>query len=275
MTTQRLTNDLIANPSLVRLYLRLGPDTIDVMLYNPYEEQSLIHECRSLRPADNDGADTLHALENFIYDNPLLLNAEFHSTHIIVDSPQVRAIPPQAPHAEELLRLSIPELLPDQEIFTEALTTPAITLAWSMPADLLNFLRRTLTNATLSHSLTSLLRYSWSKSSGSQVKAWIDMHPQSIDVVVQSQASPAIVSRIGYAHPNDAAFYILSAIEASNRQVDEIYIAGDGEQRREVVDVLRRFHPYVMPMVFPSEMHRAGARVGTIPFDLLILPLLA
>jgi hypothetical protein len=50
-------------------------------------------------------------------------------------------------------------------------------------------------------------------------------------------------------------------------------VCGDVALREQIMPELRRFVNYVMPVIFPSTMFRAGKEALNAPFELILLPL--
>lgn len=269
-----LTLDSVTNPSLLSLCLRIGPARLDVMLYNPYEDHSLIY--RSVVFADDPrlrSMTSVKAFESYVYDNPLLLCGEFSAVDIIVDTPSVALFPAVIDDPLPLMPATLPGVAVDDRAVVIPCPLLEVNLVALPDEQLLNFIRRTFPGARLSHPVIPLLTYAKSKLQGAGRKAFVNLHSDSFELVVLSSTRLYIATRLDYATIDDATFYILSALSQANCDADEIFITGDNSDRTALTDSLRRFHPYVMPLIFPSQMHRAGAPSGIIPFDLLILPL--
>ena len=54
---------------------------------------------------------------------------------------------------------------------------------------------------------------------------------------------------------------------------DEMLIAGNNSAREAITTTLREYLAYVMPVIFPSEMFKAGKDALNAPFDLIVLPI--
>ncbi len=274
MNQPHLTTDSIANPSLLSLCLRISADRLDLMLYNPYEDQSLIHRSISFSEDPQFKSMTrMRALENYIYDNPLLLCGEFSNTDIIIDTPDIALFPSAIENPQSLIHNILPQVENDTPTLLLPFSPLEVNMVVAPETSLLNFLQRTFAGARLTHPLMPLMTYAKSKLQGAGRKAFINLHRDSLELIVMSSTRLSIATRLSYRTIDDASFYILSALSQAECDADEIFITGDNSDKSALTESLRRFHPYVMPMIFPSQMHRAGAPSGVIPFDLLILPL--
>lgn len=272
-TTPPLTKELVNDPAYCRLDLRIGMGSMEVMIYNPLEENSLLLRRVEL-PGDSDGA--LKQIETFIYDNPLLLS-DFRTITAIIESRSFLTVP--APVAESceppaLLRSADSDTDPRAVVIDDRLDVFDAVMLTPLPAATANFLRRTFPNIRLHNALLPFTRYCHSHlTQGNTVKAFVNMRERSLDIVVMSANTLQLLNRFEYRDINDAAFYILNCTESMPEEISEILIGGNRDRRDELMPLLRKFRPYVMPMIFPSAMFKAGADAMKSPFDLIILPL--
>lgn len=269
-----LTADVVANPSLIRLYIRISGCRLDLLLYNPFEDNSIIHRSFSLSEADNEGLDRRHALENIIYDNPLLLNGNFHSVTVLLDTPLVAIVPQEvAESVDRLAALTYPQAVDSHTLISQEVDSLGVIVAAYADSDILKFLRRTFADARISHPLIPMMAYCRSKCSGAALRTYIDIDSQSLRIVTLSATRLYTATTFSCDNPDDAAFYTLSTLSILPSSPDEIMVSGENALRSALTDRLRQFHPYVMPTIFPSEMHKSGARSGQMPIDLLVAPL--
>lgn len=268
-----LTRELVTEPAYCRLDLRIGLSGLDVMIYNPLEDNSLLLRHISL-PADD--AEKLKCIETFIYDNPLLLG-DFKTTTAITESDRFMTVP--SPVAEacdhlSLLREANSDIDSRAAVTEDRLEAFDASILTPLEPATANFLRRTFPNIRLHNALYTFTRYCHSNlTKGNTVKVFINLRDKSLDIAVMSSNTLYLLNRFGYRDINDAVFYILNCTEDISDEISEILIAGDPRQRDILMPMLRKFRPYVMPMIFPSAMFRAGADAMKSPFDLIILPL--
>ncbi|MDE6316853.1 MAG: DUF3822 family protein [Muribaculaceae bacterium] len=272
-TTTPLTKELVNDPAYCRLDLRIGMGSMEVMIYNPLEENSLLLRRVEL-PGDSDGA--LKQIETFIYDNPLLLS-DFRTITAIIESRSFLTVPtPVAESCEPLtlLRSADSDTDPRAVVIDDRLDAFDAVMLTPLPAATANFLRRTFPNIRLHNALLPFTRYCHSHlTQGNTVKAFVNMRERSLDIVVMSANTLQLLNRFEYRDINDAAFYILNCTESMPEEISEILIGGNRDRRDELMPLLRKFRPYVMPLIFPSAMFKAGADAMKSPFDLIILPL--
>lgn len=270
---QPLTKDLLRDPAIVQLKMRLSREALDVMLYNPVEDNSLIY--RRFALPDND-SERLKAIENVIYDNPLLLSG-FSKTGILIETRKFIVIPSEANHddnAEMLIKTAVPEIGKDTSVITNRLPSLGADIVTAVDTPTVNFLRRTFNNASISNSLWPLASFFHAKAqSGDSANTLVNMRQGSLDIITLNSNRLILANRFSWREIPDAAYYILASTKLPGQYPDGIILSGDNRLRDLITPTLRQFHPYVMPMIFPSEMYRAGAVAMSLPFDLVITPL--
>ncbi len=268
-----LTRELVKEPAYCRLDLRIGVTALDVMIYNPLEDSSLLLRHCEL-PADE--TESLRQIETFIYDNPMLLS-DFKTVTAIIESRRFLTVPDGVAdvcdHAA-LLREADSDTDQRPVVTDDRLDAFSARILSPISSATANFLRRTFPNIRLHSTLYPFTRYCHSNlTKGNTMKVFVNLRAKSLDIVVMSSRELYLLNRFEYRDINDAAFYILSCTEDISDDREEILIGGDREQRDALMPLLRKFRPYVMPMIFPSAMFRAGADAMKSPFDLIILPL--
>lgn len=272
---QPLTKEMVGESTLSRLSLRLGPGRVDVAVYNPLENGSLLTRSRKLSDEGGDAAAYLKSLEDFIYANPLLL-CDFASTDVIVETSCFAVVPAELSDDDSvrMLHLAHPDMEKDAAVEVTRLPELGAAVAMGLPQPLVSFLRRTFPAVTLAHSMVPLMRFFRSKiPAGNSVKALVNFRDDSADIIIEKHSGLLLANRYESSEPADLLYYVLSAVSRITPKAEEVYLSGSRTLRDAVTPELRRFHPYVMPMIFPSEMFRAGSDAMTMPFDLAILPL--
>ncbi len=266
-----LTKELVGNPTYCRLDIRIGTRSLDVMVYNPLEDNSLLLRHVEL---SSDSAEGLKQIETFIYDNPLLLS-EFKVVTALVESRKFLVVPTALSESCDSIKL-LQEADSDTDaravVIEDNLDEFEARILTPVEASIINFLRRTFPNIRLHNTLYPFTRYCHANlTKGNTSKAFVDIREKSLDIVVMNSNALELVNRFEYREISDAVFYILKCTE--NEEIAEILIGGNREQRDLLMPELRKFRPYVMPMIFPSAMFKAGAESMKAPFDLIILPL--
>lgn len=272
MTT--LTKDLVKETAYCRLDLRIGVGTFDVMIYNPLEDNSLL--LRHYPLDGNDESERLKQIETFIYDNPLLLS-EFKTVTAIIESRSYLTVPSVIADTCDhlaLLREADPDTDSRATIVEDKLDMFDARVLTPVASPTVNFLRRTFPNIRLYNAVSPLTRYCHANlTKGNTVKTFVNIRDRSLDIIVMSSTTLHLINRFEYRDINDAAYYILNCTDDAEGEIAEILIGGVHDKRDLLMPLLRKFRVYVMPMIFPSAMFKAGADAMKAPFDLIILPL--
>lgn len=268
----QLDIDLIPDSSIHNLILRVGRDRLDVGIYSVVQDNSFIHRTFPFNPAD--GVEK--ALREVVYDNPLLLG-EFRRVYIIVETRELMVVPSEVSAPDDrrmLFRAAHPEW--KGEILVDSTATQNAAILYGIPADLLGFLRRTFHNAPICSHLGALCRYFGAKPGrGAGIRMVCNFRHDAVDILATRGANLLLANTFYFRTPSDAVYYILatrSALEIDNRS-DDIQIAGNAQVREEVTPELRRFVARVMPVLFPTQMFRAGRDAIRAPFDMVVAPI--
>lgn len=268
-----IDREMIKEPRLWRLCLRLDSRTLHVMLYNMVEDNSLIYRKISL----DEAADSpLKALEEAIYDNPALLS-DFSRVDCVIDT-AIRITVPNPLDTAEIHTALMKEAHPDfaGEIISCPLHGLDTTILMGVEQNIIGFLRRTFNNPAIHHHLAPLCRYFRGKSRlGNTGKMYANFHNSRLDLIAFGNDTITLANTFEYREPADAVYYILACrrMLGLNANDDELFLSGDNDAREAVTPILRKYLAYVMPVIFPSSMFRAGRDAMLAPFDLIVLPL--
>lgn len=262
-----------------RLALRVGPAALDAVIYSPLHEGSLIH--RNI-PLDRSATSQLKAVEAAVYDNRLLLQ-DFARVWCVVESRNAVILPPgldnQADDEAESARSSIFgamfPALDSADTFLSPTGMQGVAVMAAAEPGLTAFLRRTWFNATVCHHLSPLCRYFLNGGArGPGRRLCANLRPGAVDVVASDGGRLVMANSFDTPTPADAAYFILAAGKLPGLDGRcEVMLAGNPALREAVGPLLRRYVPVVMPVIFPSQMFRAGREALEAPFDLIVLPL--
>lgn len=273
MAGERLKKDLIRKPELWNLAMKFERDAVQVVLYSPLEENSLIYRELALDP---DAASYVASVEDAVYDNPLLLS-DFQRVSCVVDSPVFMAVPKDVEDLndrEDMLLATFPGF--DGEIYENDLSSRDAVMMVGLEKELSGFLARTFFNCRVYHHLTPLCRYFLAESRrGNTRRMYANLRGDSLDVLAFDHGKLLVANTFEYREPTDAIYYILATFTSLglDRMADELLLSGDAGVREKITPDLRNYVSYVMPVIFPSTMFRAGRDAMQAPFDLIILPL--
>lgn len=270
---KRLDKELISNPRLWRLALRIDATTLHVVLFCSVEDNSLIY--REI-PLDVTASSLQKAIEEAIYDNPLLLS-DFARVDCVVETDKFTLIPSEIDDADLKERIFKETFTTfDGTIIENNLNGLKTNILMGIDEDLVNFLRRTFNNPSILHHLTPLCTYFHRKSRlGNSGKMYAYLKKDSLDIITFGKDSLLLANTFSFSQPVDAIYYILACREMLHLDAgsDEMLIAGDNTLREAITPTLREYLAYVMPVIFPSAMFKAGKESLNAPFDLIVLPL--
>ena len=269
-----LGKDLIDRPQMWQLLLEASSSALKVVAFSPYEDHALIYESV---PFDASAPSALRALEDAVYDNPMLL-LDFGNVTVFYDTPRMAALPAIAvDSAAECLRRMFPASGCRTEVIADAVAGMDAAIAFEIPADILGFIRRTFPNVRVGNPLTPVASYFGLKHTAHPYgKTIVNITGNRLDVVTLGNGAPLLLNSFRFVEPMDAVYYILASRKSLGlRDTDEIMIAGDRDVRAAISPVLRRYVRYVMPAIFPSTMFRAGKASLAAPFEMIVAPLVA
>lgn len=266
MTTNVLTRELIADASLWRLILRVGSGSVSALLIGPESvERSVLFHQESL-------ADTsVKALENAIYDNPLLL-ADFGRTDVIFSTSELFAAPEgTAPLHEAMAEVMLPDCSELRRI--EADSFDGGDVVYAVGADVFNFVARTFASARFHNSLaidtTYLAHRNRAASGAAHFFALCEGEGELALIGFDSVGRLSFISRPQAPTAADCAYRILAA-GATRCPVS---VGGVPALRNEVCDILRRMEPAatVLPMTLPEDLLHLRRMAPEATFDMIFL----
>lgn len=269
----KLTPDMVTSPEHWNLSMRIGDSVLDVLLFSPYENNSLIYSSITLNDA---AASPLEALQEAVYDNPLLLN-DFKSITAIVETPRSMLIPSEVDNIDDreaLLLALYPDAIDSRIVINE--TGGKATFISAVDQSLASFLERTFFNINICHNLSPLCRYFLASAKRSNTRRiYANLRPGAIDVVAVEKGNLLMANTFKSSCPTDTLYYILAVLKSLG--IDsadaELMVSGDTATREATVPLLRDYVGSVMPVIFPSAMFKAGKDALKAPFDLIVLHL--
>lgn len=268
-----LDKSLVSDPTICNLLLRVGTGRLDVAVYSVVHDNSLIYRSVSLDPA---ASDMLKAVEDTVYDNPLLLS-DFRRIYCLLETDRTMVVPLEADDPA-LCRNMFKAVHPDfaGEVLESSTSTRNARILYGPDEALIGFIRRTFHGVTIDSHLSPLCRYFASKPGrGNSRRVICNFRREAVDVVILDGNMLMLANTFRYNSPMDAVYYILASWKSLGLDVhtDELLLAGDQGVREEIVPTLRRFLARVMPVIFPPQMFRAGRESMRAPFDLIVTPL--
>lgn len=272
MLDGKLDKDLIADTTICDMLVRVGRERVDVAVYSVVSDNTLIYRSFS----SSNTASLLKAIEDTVYDNPLML-CDFRRAFMLIDTSCYTVIPSEIDdndRAESVLKALNP--LFDGIIERAETATRNAVIVYGIERELHSFIRRTFAGITVMPHILPLVRYFASKPGRGNTRRMIcNFRRSALDIVVIDGNCLLQANTFAFRTPMDAVYYILASRASHNLDPhnDEVLLAGDRQIRETVTPVLRTYIARVMPAIFPPQMFRAGKESMKAPFDLIITPL--
>ncbi len=268
-----LNKELIKDPQLWKLALRVEKAALHVMLYSVVEENSLIYRKIEF---DKASSSQLKSLENVVYENPLLLS-DFLRVDCVVETSIFAIVPPEITSLdarEKIMKTSFSDF--DGEIVSCEISEKGAILLMGVETEIIAFLRRTFNNPHLHHNLSPLCRYFFHKNEhGNSTKMYACIRSSKVDIIAVNGSGLRFANTFDYRNSIDVVYYIMASRQmlGMDNANDEMFLSGSPSARESVAETLRKYISYVMPVIFPSAIFKVGKEAMKAPFDLVVLPL--
>lgn len=265
-------NTNIQQPELWTLQLALRAKAIDYILFTDSQPDSLITGNIEL---DLSSGNYLKAVQNAVYDNPLLLD-DYGKCRIIVESMHFVMLPGECDEweAENVMATTFPDA--DADVAMCALQRCGTNLAFEITSGVLSFLQRTFNTPPIYHHLHPLCEHYKRLNEGTEIsRMFLNMSPSRMDMVMYSKGLMTLANSYDYHSPEDAAYFALHAWDSMglDRLSDEVQLTGDKAARNAIAPILRDYISFVMPAIYPAAAMRLGHDAMKAPFDLILLAL--
>lgn len=265
-----LNKDQVESTDLYRVSLRVAENRIDAAVFSQRIDGSLL-----LSGDETDGS--LKKLEDFVYENPLLL-VPFSKADIIIETANFLIIPTDIP--EKLYPTLLKEAFAEEteELVPVCNTLPGkgLRVLFGVKKEIFGFLNRAFSNPEIYCHITLLLRFFGDTARhGNAAHLFVNMRKNSIDIAVIAGSEVKIANTFSYNAIGDAVYYILAVRRelGLDSETDEIMVCGESSAKRTLLPEIRKFVPTVIPIIFPADIFRLGKESLTAPFDQIILPI--
>lgn len=265
-----LTANLITDPTLHNLVMRIGKERLDVLITSRVNDNATIFVSIPLAQL----ANRVTALEEAVYGNPLL-TSDFHTVEIVLDNDRFFVMPHEEANEEEIAK-RVTSLWPPSQQTTELQTVQTVVedertvMVTAVERPLLAFIRRTWHKPRLSHRMSVFARYHGIKNRlGNMGKIHVYVMPGRLDLIVYGREGLYMANTFRIGDVDDASFYILAAARhfEYEDETDRIFVDGPAEMRDSLVKSLRKFVTTVLPQVRPAEI---TAKADNIPVEMLL-----
>lgn len=266
------TQDIeIRNPELWTLILRLDAAAVKFILYCDEMENSLISRTLSL---DLTVGGYLKALENCIYDNPVLIQ-DYKHVAVSVASNHFVALPEALSDDDTMLDVMDYMYSGDTgDRYLCRLVPGESQMAFTIPQGVQSFLQRTFNMPQIVHHLVPLCTYCGKKSEKSGLsKMYAHIYDNRMDLCVYRKGELVQTNTYQFRNVEESVYYMLNVWQNIGLDVmaDELQLCADKAVRDQLTPQLRKYITYVMPIIFPASAMKIGQDAMKAPFDLILL----
>lgn len=252
-----------------QLGLLVADNAVDVLVFSRAEDNSLTYERLEL---DATHSDHVRALEEAIYDNPLLLS-DFGHVDVLFDTRRYMAVPAEA---VDSIPYMMGELYPGENIDIAAseINEAGTVIAAAIDPRLAAFVRRTFHNPTLHHRIAPMARWFGLRNRlGNSSKLHLHLTHNRLDILGYRGRDISIANTFETRSELDVLYYVQAVADLTqfDSNSDQMFLSGDAALRETAMPLLRKYFSYVMPVIFPSDMFRAGSQALGAPFELVSL----
>ena len=275
MIEGKLEKDFITQPELWRLALMVSDRELSVALYPPVAREEILWRNFTL---DRDTPDRLKAIEDIVYDNPLLL-CDFKRVDCIVDSKEFMILPETVTDDDMNLFLSSGGF--DDDLSSSVISSPAenTRLLQAMDTKVCSFLKRTFYNITFRSKVSLLASYFISSTDNMPARKALALTNGDRLTFLGAEGHRLLAANeFEFRRPADAAYYILASMKQLGMEPDDPEVAL--AVRRDINDdensinaLLKPYVRNIMTIPFPMLRYRASRSTLLIPFPLLLLPI--
>lgn len=265
----------LQHPELWNLLLGIDETQLNYLLYSPAQDNSLI---TGTVPLSDTQESYLKAVENAVYDTPLLLD-DYRSVRLAVRSSRFIVLPAGAAADEALMAQAFAAAMPDAQGDITHCQLPAndVDIAFELPKGMLSFLQRTFNMPVIVHHLYAHCEHALKLNSGSDTaRMHLHVGEHTIDVAVFRGDKLQLANSFTFDDVNDAAYFALHVWKTCrlNSQSHEAIVTGNAHAQRDALTAtLRRYITYVMPGILPAAALRLGDNAHQAPTDLILLSL--
>lgn len=275
MIPGKLDKELISQPELWRLVLMVSPESLYVALYPPVAREEIMW--REFR-FDAAAPSPLKALEDIIYDNPLLL-CDFRQVDCILDTPEYLFVPADTPSDDyELLLSAVKPDAASAEVLPQPAGPDAMMLQ-SLQPDIIAFLKRTFYNITFRSRLSLLVNYfSAPQRELTERRAVALIDGQRLTLLAFDGRRMLAANDFSFSTAADAAYYVMASLQRLRFDTSDpsFTLAIHGQSMTAdgtLAAILRPYVTNIRAVPFPSLRYRASKSTLQAPFPLLIAPL--
>lgn len=258
-----LQRDTIKVPQMWRMALELHASSLDVLFTPLLPQEQPLYYAFDIPPS----SAWLEAIEEIVYDNPLLL-CDFNQVDIIFDTERFTLLP-QHMATDEAMADTVHALWPHSAcgVAAQSLQGTPETLVMGVDADALAFVRRTFIDGRISHPVGKLVEHFVAACAGSRGRVYAYVREGTTYVVAFRDAVLRIACQYATPAAEDAAYYIMAAARQQlfDLTSDDVMVGGTPALRESVIELLRSMNVNAMPAVLPQ-----SAALASYPIELTL-----
>lgn len=278
MNSATLEKDSIQQPELWKLALIIAADHIDVGLYPPLAREEIMWRKFAFDPT---APNSLRAIEDIIYDNPLLLS-DFKRVDCIINNVPAIPIPSETSaeiateiYARVTAESGIKNTLSKVEFFDAGVENARFALI--QQHDIKAFLLRTFCNAKFDSALASLCRYFAKKADAPEGPAiYAPINGNTLTLIALNGPQLLMANEFRFEKDIDAVYYILASVAqlGLDPMTTPVFISpGMPDAPEALASLLTPYMPLTAPIPFPTLRYRASKSTLQAPLSLIIRPL--
>ena len=259
----------IQHPEAWELLVSIRDRRVDYILFTPSVANSLI--MGNVAWLD----DGLQALEDAVYDTPILLN-EYKRVRVMVHSDHFVLFPSEVSDADCLALVGKAFPADAGEAAVCALPANEAKVAWLMPRGMQAFLSRTFNYPQVCHHLFPQCEHFTGLNHGDDVsRMFLNLEEERMDLAVYRDGKMQCANSYHFTDYQDAVYFALKAWRSYDldQLTDELQLTGNRESCAALTPELRKFVKHVMPAVYPAAAMRLGRNAMQAPLELILLAL--
>ncbi|MBD5347042.1 MAG: DUF3822 family protein [Bacteroides sp.] len=266
-----LDKDLIHQPQLWTMGLLIGKKNIEAVFFPPVDTDDIIYRRIPLDPV---APSPLKAVEDAIYDNPLLLNT-YRSIFAEMDTDNFILLPDELGDtlAARAIGLATGNTGASDNVVLQSSATDNINLFFEAGAPLVGFLRRTFFNITLTHPLAPLVAWCTERKIP-EGELTACLRDNRLDLVATKGSQLLLANTFTFEAIADAAYYTLAVrLMLPFSTSARIVTSGEPAIRSEFDRILASASPSLpapVQHVLPHRLLQGGSAVTSAPLPLIL-----
>lgn len=278
MNATTLDKDAIQQTELWKLALNIASDHIDIALYPPLAREEIIWRSFAF---DQNAPTELRAVEDIIYDNPLLLS-DFKRVDCIIDNVPAIPIPSDADtdiataiYTHATAENATQDFDNEIELYDAGVENARIAIV--QQRDIRAFLLRTFYNARFDSSLASICRhFALNVDAPKGPAIYAPINGNRLTVIALDGKQLLMANDFRFEKEIDAIYYILASAKQLGLDPEKtpVFVSpGTPDNPETLLPILAPYMPLTAPIPFPTLRYRASKATLQAPLPLLIRPL--